>query len=110
MFCFGNWLVSIKREGPREAGIDAKIIPWKEIRGTARRPPLLLLWGPAEGHLIWETEEKGNRALLGYQGWRGTRISTRRGGQLSETSVAMARSAEPMLTPTIPYQEVTTIE
>lgn len=77
MFCFGNWLVSIKREGPREAGIDAKIIPWKEIRGTARRPPLLLLWGPAEGHLIWEIEEKGNRALLGYQGWGGTRTSTR---------------------------------
>lgn len=29
----------MKREGPRKAGVDAKMMSWKETRGTARLPP-----------------------------------------------------------------------
>lgn len=56
--------MSIKRESQREAGVDAKIISWKETRGTARLPPFPLPRELAEGHLIWEVEEKGKGAQL----------------------------------------------
>lgn len=89
LFCFGSWLLNIKREGLREAGVDAKMISWKETRGTARLPPLPLPWGLAEGHLIWEVEEKGNGANLGSRGEEAENDRHKRVGQLSETSVAM---------------------
>lgn len=71
---FGNWLLSIKREDSREAGADAKI-SWKETRGTGKTATLPPYLGDlAEGHLIREAEEKGNRAQPGVgRGRTGTR-------------------------------------
>lgn len=90
MFSFGNWLLSIKKESLREAGIDAKIRSWNEARGTARLPPFPLLWGPAEGHLIWERKEKEDRAHLGSRAGEEPKDKHKKVDQIIETSVAMA--------------------
>lgn len=60
------WKLALEyqKRKPGEAGVDAKIISWKETRGTARLPPFPLPRELAEGHLISEVEKKGNGAQL----------------------------------------------